>query len=166
MKTIVILLVLACSQLGYAKEVVLNPLNQLMNSHFDTKNASQNPKPVTKNASQSQHVLVFFFSNKCPHCVQFSPVVQDFVDANHWNIEAISLNGETIPEFPNASFATQEMIDLAYQGKPVVYPALFIANPNTKALYPVAFGELGKQELLERMKLIMTKVGEYEGSHS
>lgn len=166
MKTIAILLMLACSQWGYAKDAVLNPLNQLMNSHFDTKNGAQNSEPVIKDASQSQYVLVLFFSNKCPHCVQFAPVVKQFIDTNHWNIEAISLNGETMPEFPNATFATQEMIDVAYHGKPVVYPALFIANSNTKALYPVSFGELGKQELEDRMKLIMAKVGEYEGSHS
>lgn len=165
MKSIAILMMLLCSPWVHASNGAEHPLNQLKMAHSGSKSVFQNPKPIKNTTSQHRYMLVLFFSNQCPHCVQFAPVVKHFIDANHWSIEAISLNGETLPEFPNATFATQEMIDLAYQGKPVVYPALFIANANTKALYPVSFGELGKQELLERMRLIMEKISEYEGSH-
>lgn len=163
MKSIAILLMLVCSQWGYASNGTEHPLNQLKMAHFESKALFQNPKPIKDNASEHPYTLVLFFSNQCPHCVQFAPIVKQYIDANQWSIEAINLNGEALPEFPNATFATQEMIDLAYQGKPVVYPALFIANAKTKALYPVSFGEMGKQELEERMELIMTKIGEYEG---
>jgi type-F conjugative transfer system pilin assembly thiol-disulfide isomerase TrbB len=165
MKSIAILMMILCSQWVHASNGDKHPLNQLKMAHFGSKSVFQNQKPIKNNTSLHRYMLVLFFSNQCPHCVQFAPVVKHFIDANHWSIEAISLNGETLPEFPKATFATQEMIDLAYQGKPVVYPALFIANSKTKVLYPVSFGELGKQELLERMRLIMEKISEYEGSH-
>ena len=106
--------------------------------------------------------LVLFFSNQCPHCVRFAPVIKYFMDSEGWEVEALSLNEGTLPEFPNATFANQSMIDSAYLGNPVVYPALFVANKRTKTLYPVAYGEMGYQELKERLAVISEKITIYE----
>lgn len=106
--------------------------------------------------------LVLFFSNQCPHCVRFAPVIKHLRDFEGWEVEAISLNEGTLPEFPKAIFATQNMIDSAYAGNPVVYPSLFIANKKTKALYPVAYGEMSYQELQERLAVIFEKIQSYE----
>jgi hypothetical protein len=94
--------------------------------------------------------------------VRFAPVIKYFMDNEGWEVEALSLNEGTLPEFPNATFATQSMIDSAYLGNPVVYPALFVANKRTKTLYPVAYGEMGYQDLKERLAVISEKITIYE----
>jgi thiol-disulfide isomerase/thioredoxin len=102
--------------------------------------------------NESQYQLVLFFSSKCPHCLKFAPVVKSYGLKNHLPIEAISLNHKPLREFPTPTFATQEMIDLAYQGKTVVYPALFLADTKLKRLYPISYGALSQYELDERME--------------
>ncbi|KTC84391.1 conjugal transfer protein TraF [Legionella drozanskii] len=167
MKAIVSLFLFIVVQTVEATPLSNHPLNKLMMSHYEVNLKSESPKTaVTKaNAQKSPHILVFIFSNQCPYCVQFAPLVKAYATANHWPIEAVSLNGQILPDFPDAIFATQDMIDVAYQGKPVVYPALFIANTRTKALYPVSFGALSYEELLERIQAITSKIKEHEGQH-
>lgn len=142
-----------------------SPLNRVMTVHFEEQAEATPSKPSLKSTIIETYRLVLFFSNQCPHCVNFAPVLKHYADAHQWRIEAISLNGESLPEFPHAVFATQAMIDVAYQGKPVTYPALFIANTQTHALYPVSFGELGDVELKERMNTLLRHIKDYEGNH-
>lgn len=100
----------------------------------------------------SQYQLVLFFSSKCPYCVKFAPVVKSYGLKNKLPIEAVSLNHQPLSEFPTPTLATQDMIDLAYQGKTVVYPALFLADTKLKRLYPISYGALSQHELEERME--------------
>lgn len=157
MKTIFLSIVLLYAQIVYAD----SPLQSLMMAHYEDLRPVSTQEHLKKNA-HSPYILVLFFSNQCPHCVNFSPLLKHFADDYQWQIEAISLNGDTLPEFPNAMFATQPMIDVAYQGKPVVYPALFIANTASKALYPVSFGELEYEVLKDRVALLTQKIKIYE----
>lgn len=102
--------------------------------------------------NESQYQLVLFFSSKCPYCVKFAPVVKSYGLKSKLPIEAVSLNHEPLKEFPEPTLATQDMIDLAYQGKTVVYPALFLADTKSKRLYPISYGALSQYELEERME--------------
>ncbi len=166
MKKLLTLLVFLSTQSVFAHIPAQSSLSQLEMAHYEdsiTKQKGHIRKKTT--TAEHSHILILFFSNQCPHCIKFAPLLKEYVAVNHWDIEAISLNGESLPEFPNAIFATQEMIDVAYQGKPVVYPALFMANPKTKALYPISFGALSYPELQERINAIQAKVAEYEESH-
>lgn len=166
MKALVILLLLITIKPVEANEFN-HPLKKLMMSHFEenSKAVVQKPSQPLVNSERPPHILVFIFSNQCPYCVKFAPLLKAYSEVNHWPIEAVSLNGQNLPEFPNALFATQDMIDVAYQGKPVVYPAVFIANTTTKALYPVSFGALSYEELSERIEAITTKINEHERHH-
>lgn len=100
----------------------------------------------------NEYQLVLFFSSKCPYCVKFAPLVKSYGKKNKLTIEAVSLNHKGLPEFPFPTFATQDMIDLAFQGKTVTYPALFLADIKLKRLYPVSYGALTQYELEERME--------------
>lgn len=143
-----------------------SPLDKVMMAHFNEKKAIvQTPTTSLKQERLDKYQLILFFSNQCPHCVKFAPVLKGYAEAHQWQIEAISLNGQSLPEFPHALFATQAMIDVAYQGKPVTYPALFIANTETHALYPVSFGELSEEELELRMDTLTHKIQTYEETH-
>ena len=156
-------LLICCAPIAWSAAAP-STLNQLMMSHYEEANSAIKPT-ATKQEAHEDHILVLFFSNQCPHCINFAPILKRYSEQNQWRIEAVSLNDQTLAEFPDAIFATQEMIDVAYQGKPVVYPALFVANTKTKALYPVSFGELGLQELEEKMSLLSSKIKMYEESH-
>lgn len=124
--------------------------------------SNMNAKYEVSSSQHTPYKLVLFFSNQCPHCVRFAPVIKYLQDGEGWEVEAISLNEGTLPEFPKAIFATQNMIDSAFHGNPVVYPALFVANKTTKNLYPVVYGEMGYQELQDRLVLILEKIRIYE----
>lgn len=163
---VITILLLALSSVGvYAQIAPDNPLSQLKMAHYEESKSSITAVEHPVKPNIDKHILVLFFSNQCPHCITFAPILKHFVEENHWNIEAISLNGQTLPEFPHALFATQDMIDVAYQGKPVVYPALFIANTQSKSLYPISFGEMSYPELQERIKIVKEKMAEYEERH-
>lgn len=140
-------------------------LKNLETMHYDEKKSINEVEKAKENRPIGKYIFVLFFSNQCPHCVAFAPVVKRYAQINHISIEPITLNGQTLPEFPNAQFATQEMIDLAYQGKPVVYPALFLANTQKHTLYPISFGEMTYSELSERINLLRARVAEYERNH-
>ena len=163
MKRFTLGLLICCAPMTWSV-AASSQLNQLMMSHYEEAKSAIKPV-VAKQGVHEDHILVLFFSNQCPHCINFAPILKRYAEQNQWSIEAVTLNDQTLAEFPDAIFATQEMIDVAYQGKPVVYPALFVANTKTKALYPVSFGELGVQELEEKMSLLSSKIKTYEESH-
>jgi type-F conjugative transfer system pilin assembly thiol-disulfide isomerase TrbB len=160
------IILLACMSLQSIETHALSntSLRHLKLIHYEAS-AIQKPAEFKKEAPLPRHILILFFSNQCPHCISFAPILKEYATKNQWHIEAITLNEHSLPEFPHAIFATQEMIDVAYQGKPVVYPALFIANTTTKMLYPVSFGTLSYSELQERLSEVSIKVVEYEEHH-
>ena len=160
MKRMIVVLMMVFTNLAQALPTP-SSLKSLTMVHFDEQSTAT-PEPHLQAELPQTYRLILFFSNQCPHCVNFAPVLKAYADSHHWQIEAITLNGESLPEFPDATFATQEMIDVAYQGKTVTYPALFIANTKTHALYPVSFGEMGALELDERMSAIREKITAYE----
>ena len=118
-----------------------------------------------KQAEQESYRLVLFYSNKCPYCKKFAPVLKDYSEKSQLKVEPVSLTRQTLPEFPQSTYATQELIDLAYRGKPVVYPALFIANSQSHHIYPVAFGYLDSRALEKRVSDLLPKIREYERTH-
>lgn len=118
---------------------------------------------LNKKDVNSEYKLVLFYSNKCPYCIKFAPVLKRYSENSQLSVEAISLTEQTLPEFPNSVYATQEMIDLAYQGRPVIYPALFVANPKTHKIYPVSFGMLDDGALKSKMDSLLPKIKQYEG---
>jgi len=115
-------------------------------------------------AKNDRYIFVLFFSDQCPYCIQFAPVIKRFSASYEISVEAVSLNGKALPEFPDTIFATQDMIDLAYEGKPVTYPALFIADRKARKLFPVSFGALSFNELEERMQHLMPKIISHGGA--
>jgi hypothetical protein len=67
-----------------------------------------------------------------------------------------------LPSFPEAHPVTTQWINSAYAGKPITYPALFIANRQYHLLYPVVFEAMGYEELALRFHQVKTKIEAYE----
>lgn len=99
--------------------------------------------------------LFFIFKKECPYCHKFAPIVREFVDTYGFNYKAISPDGSPLPEFPDA-VADNGAIQIV--NKRGIYPALYLVNPNTGDVIPLANGLVNIDELRSNMKLIMDSV--------
>jgi conjugal transfer pilus assembly protein TraF len=96
------------------------------------------------------HVLWFFFKSDCPYCHAFAPILKGFSQATGIKILPISLDGEGLTEFPNPR---RDQGQAATLGATNV-PALYLANPATHEVSPVAFGLQSEMELMDRVMAV------------
>lgn len=139
-------------------------LTQMIVEHERTiqqKNRSEEPQKQN-NDFFNQHGLILFYASSCPHCHQFAPVLKSWAIRNKAEVLALSFDNKPLPEFPQFLPATTEWINDAFQGASIQYPALFIVNPKTKALYPVGYGSMTLEELSSRIEVLIPKVTSYE----
>lgn len=102
--------------------------------------------------------LFFFYQASCPYCAAQAPILLRFARAHGIHVKAVSLDGSGLPEFPDAVPDN----GLARQIGVSVTPAIFMANPRTRTITPVAFGIQSESELLERIHaLTQAKPGEF-----
>lgn len=108
------------------------------------------------------HVLLFFFASTCPHCHQQAPILKDWANYHGVTVDARTLDDKQLPEFPTATPATASLLEAAFRGNRISYPALFVMNTTSGALYPVAIGSLTAHELNTRMQTLLPKIIAYE----
>jgi conjugal transfer pilus assembly protein TraF len=102
--------------------------------------------------------LFFFYSSTCPYCRRFSPILKKFAASYGITIIPITLDGISLPEFPQSKQDTGQ----AAQFHVKVTPALFAVNPYTKKAFPVAYGLTSETELRDNIYNIMTRYGDSE----
>ncbi|RUR14122.1 type-F conjugative transfer system pilin assembly thiol-disulfide isomerase TrbB [Legionella sp. km772] len=126
----------------------------------------QREKPLNTNTQRkgffSTHGLILFYGSQCPHCKQFAPILKQWVTRTNAELLPLSLDNQPLPEFPKFLPATTEWINAAFGGNAINYPALYVVNPKTKALYPVGFGSMTEAELNDRMNALIPKINAYE----
>ena len=96
------------------------------------------------------HVLYFFFKSDCPYCHAFAPVLLGFSQVTGIKIFPVSLDGGGLPEFPQPH---RDHGQAAALGATTV-PAVYLANPTTREIAPVAFGIQSETELVDRVMAI------------
>lgn len=112
------------------------------------------------------HGLMFFFSSQCPHCHSFAPVVKKYADVNQAEVLALSFDNKPLPSFEKFLPATKDFVSIAFGNNPINYPALFVVNPKTRAIYPVASGSFSEAELQNMMDGMIEKIKVHErGEH-
>ncbi|HAU0345690.1 TPA: type-F conjugative transfer system pilin assembly thiol-disulfide isomerase TrbB [Legionella pneumophila] len=153
---------LACIVLGAQAEG-----SQWLTNMIAEHEQSSEHKDVQGNNKKDQgffstHGLILFYGSQCPHCKQFAPILKQWVARNKVELLPLSLDNQPLPEFPQFLPATTEWINAAFGGNAINYPALFVVNPKTKALYPVGFGSMTEMELNNRMEVLIPKITEYE----
>ncbi len=99
------------------------------------------------------HGLFFFFKGSCPFCHKFAPVLKAFAETYGFHIIPISLDGGTLPDFPNPRLNT----DMSRSLNVDTVPAVFLVNPRDRAIHPVAFGYVSWTELRRRIYTLMNK---------
>jgi conjugal transfer pilus assembly protein TraF len=120
-------------------------------NHLETKN------PFFKN-----HQILFFFSSTCGHCHRQAPVLKAWAESAGVFVDARTFDGQPLEEFPNPSMPTTQLVTIAFKGRPISYPAIFITNTNTLAVYPVTFGALSGAQLSERIQELIPKIVNFE----
>lgn len=89
-------------------------------------------------------------------------IVLKLANAPHPN-EYFAYVGLSLPEFPDIHALNTSLVNVAFQGNAIQYPALFIINQQTQAIYPVSIGALSEVELNERFQQLIPKIIAYEG---
>jgi conjugal transfer pilus assembly protein TraF len=98
------------------------------------------------------HVLLFFFRGDCPYCHAFAPTLEAFQGRHGIRVEAVSLDGGTLPGFTSARRDNGAATAL----RVAQVPAVYLAQPFTGRIVPIGFGVLSESQLLERISAAAT----------
>jgi conjugal transfer pilus assembly protein TraF len=121
------------------------PTNALAINAFDRQQEADDRRAVR--ALAATHGLVFVFRGDCPFCHRFAPILRRFAEAHDLTVLPISLDGGTLPEFPDA----RPDNGLAARLDARTVPALYLTEPRSRSFFPVGFGLMSDAELLERL---------------
>ncbi len=96
--------------------------------------------------------LFFIFKNNCPYCHQFAPILREFIDQYGFNYKAISPDGESLPEFPDAVADNGTIHTVNPEG---IYPLVVLVNPQTRQVIPLSRGLVNSDHLKVNLKTIL-----------
>ena len=129
--------------LDYASEG--RPTNTLAIAAFDERQRERDTAAVRQLAAT--HGLVFVFRSDCPFCHRFAPVLKRFAQTHGLTVLAVSLDGGTLPEYPDA----RPDNGIAARLNARAVPALYLTQPSRREFRPVGFGLMSDTDLLERI---------------
>ncbi len=110
----------------------------------------------TVKALSDEYGLFFFFRSDCSYCHAFAPILKNFENKYGITVMAISLDGGTLPDYPNATVDN----GMAHQLGINVVPAIVALHPQSKHIIPLSFGFVSEEELLRRMSTLAQSQGE------
>ena len=91
--------------------------------------------------------LFFFYSSKCVYCQKFAPMLKSFSTKYKINVVPITLDGRSLPEFPNSKIDKGQ----AAKFNITVEPSLYAVNPYTGKAYPISHGVISEYDLRKRI---------------
>jgi conjugal transfer pilus assembly protein TraF len=97
-----------------------------------------------------EYGLFFFFRQNCTYCHNFAPIVKRFSQKYGWSVLPISLDGGSLPEFPNA----RRDNGMAARLQITHVPALIALHPKTGKLLPLAYGMISESEIERRIEML------------
>ena len=140
-------------------EARLHPAREV--SFVPAAPSNQAPIPFFKT-----HVVVFFFASTCPYCESQAPVLSRWASTYGVRVDARSFDDKPITGFEGQRPVTKDLVEAAFAGKPITYPALFVMNETNGMLYPVSFGALNEVELQERMDNLIPRIMQHEQGYA
>jgi len=135
---------------------LISPVNQ-QGRHIQIDLKKHNTVQVIKDLAQTWG-LFFFFSDDCPYCHQFAPIVKKFSDTYQWEVIAIQASGEQpLSDNLEKLFSNMQKDNGLFQAWGIeVLPSLVAVNPITRKAIPIAYGLTSMDEMENR---IMTLLG-------
>jgi conjugal transfer pilus assembly protein TraF len=128
---------------------LVSPVNQ-QGRHIQIDLEKEQRNQRIQELSQ-KYGLFFFFSSDCPYCHQFAPIVKRFAETYDWDVIAISIDGGSTPEFPQA----EPDNGLAQTWNIRTLPSLYAVNPQTQEAIPIAHGLTSMDEMENRIMMLM-----------
>lgn len=125
------------------------PTNPAAMAVFDQEVLKERDGIVRKLAQT--HGLFFFFKSSCPYCHAMAPMVRQFQMRYGVNVVPVSLDGGTLPQFPNAIRDN----GIAQTLGVTTVPATFMANPREKQIVPIGYGVMNIEEMADRIYQIV-----------
>jgi len=129
--------------LDYAS--VGRPTNTVAIAAFDERQSERDTAAVRQLATT--HGLVFVFRSDCPFCHRFAPILKRFAQQHGLAVLAVSLDGGTLPDYPDA----RPDNGIAARLNARTVPALYLTQPSRREFRPVGFGMMSDTDLLERI---------------
>ena len=121
------------------------PTNAMAINVFDDQHRSRDAETVR--ALAATHGLIFVFRSDCPFCHRFAPILKRFEQEFGITVLAVSMDGGTLPDYPDAR--PDNGIATRLQARSV--PAVYLTQPSRREIRPVGFGLMSDSELLERV---------------
>jgi conjugal transfer pilus assembly protein TraF len=121
------------------------PTNAMAINVFDDQQRDRDAQTVRSLAAT--HGLIFVFRSDCPFCHRFAPILKRFEQDFGMTVLAVSLDGGTLPDYPDAHRDN----GIAARLNPSAVPALYLTAPARREIRPVGFGLMSMSDLLERV---------------
>lgn len=120
---------------------------------------------MAANGFWSNHALLYIFSSKCPYCQKMAPVIQQYARNNQIPVKAYSVDGYGLPGFSEFSHASSQLLQAAYAGGQITYPASFVMNTSTYQIFPLGIGAMDYNQFSSRLTRLLPQVAGYEGGN-
>ena len=121
------------------------PTNAMAINVFDEQQRER--QALTIKSLAATHGLIFVFRSDCPFCHRFAPILKRFEQDYGMTVLAISLDGGTLPDYPDA----RPDNGMAARLNATAVPALYLTAPARREIRPVGFGLMSMSDLLERV---------------
>lgn len=103
--------------------------------------------------------LYFFFRANCAYCHVQAPLLRQFQDKYGFTVFAVSMDGSSLPQFPNAArdngLVARMAETLGIPTQHFVTPAVVLAQPASGLVVPVGFGAMNMDEMVERIATVV-----------
>ena len=117
--------------------------------------AATNDNRLSLAANSPHQALVLFYTATCPHCQRFVPILKRYADASHLPVLAFTLDGGTLPDFPDSLTPSVEEVRHFFRDQSPVVPVVFWIDGAHQTIVPVLQGEATLSQLTQRMQLVI-----------
>ena len=147
-----------------ARRVVWQNPDVDYNNRNPVANYSQMSKKERLEATRSNvlaeiaktHGIVFFFKADCPFCHDMAPVLRALHNQYGIEVMAVSMDGGALPAFPNPK-RDNGISKFVTNGEGIsTVPALFLVANDSKTVTALGTGALAMDEIVERIRVLMT----------
>jgi conjugal transfer pilus assembly protein TraF len=124
------------------------PVNAMAIASYDAQRDSK--RTVASEQLGKTHGVFFFFRGNCTYCHQLAPILRMYQRNYGVEVFPISLDGGTLPEFPNAKLDNGASQNLNV----TTVPAVFLADKRTGKVQPLGYGVMSLEEIVNRVYVL------------
>lgn len=134
---------------------IQSQINSIISNHPGNANSL-----IAENNAQVQNrfAFVLFYMSTCSHCQRFDPILKSFSSENHIPVLAYTLDGNSLPSFPNSFTPTKNEVLKFFPTENPVVPTLFLMDEKTHRIYPMMKGEATLDQLSQRFDQIQSSI--------